>query len=251
MNVFYPDDKHRTRTAYGFDYITPGKDSALMYSSLYKEWKVSEEDFLKALNDFGSTYNVPNEDIASFPMQTSCLIGNWAGGIGVECPTEADFCTIDPSCSESPYKADEPTLSMPKVTGFIVGVFVLLIIALVLFFRKRIHDTRVSARAKFAKALVSSSKWNSTSSPEELLELFQQIDTSGDGLISKEELRVFMSKYDISDKEFDVLFDSADQDNSGKVDFAEFSAILVNAQGLSSKTDQFVDSGSGGSEHSC
>lgn len=59
------------------------------------------------------------------------------------------------------------------------------------------------------------------------MKLFKQIDTSGDGIISKEELCVFMSKFDISDNNFDVLFDSADQDNSGKVDFAEFSAILA------------------------
>ena len=43
-----PDDGHR---AYGSNYNTPGKESALMYSALYKEVKVSEEAILKTLND--------------------------------------------------------------------------------------------------------------------------------------------------------------------------------------------------------
>lgn len=51
IQILDPDDGHPTRTAYGSNYNTPGKESALMYSSLYKEVKVSEEAFLKTLND--------------------------------------------------------------------------------------------------------------------------------------------------------------------------------------------------------
>lgn len=82
-----PDDGHR---AYGSNYNTPGKESALMYSALYKEVKVSEEAILKTLNDLDLP--MAPADFTLFPIESTCLTGNWAGGDGVKCPTEANLC---------------------------------------------------------------------------------------------------------------------------------------------------------------
>lgn len=227
MNVFYPDANHRTRTAYGFDYTTPGQNSALMYSSLYKEIKVPEEEFIQTLRKFGSHYNVPANDIASFPMETACLKGQWAGGIGAKCPTEESFCEIDPHCSESPYKLENPTLNAGKIFAFTAAGFIILIIILLLYFRKVANNIRRSAREKFAKALVMSSTLTDSNSPQDLLDTFVKIDADGSGFISKDELFKFMEDNNgISKKEFDVLFGSIDIDNSGEVDFSEFTTVI-------------------------
>ena len=226
INVFYPDENHRTRTAYGFDYNMPGQQSALMYSSLYREIKVTEEEFLQALEDFGSLYNVPADDIATYPMEKSCLQGDWAGGVGVVCPDEESFCEIDPNCSESPYKPEEPTLNAGIISLFVAAGAIVIIVALVLYNRMRIQNARASVRSKFAKVLLDSSDWNSSHSPQSLLKLFQKIDTDGNYLVSKGELFEFM-KGEMSKEECERLFETIDQDNNNEVDFAEFCAFYT------------------------
>lgn len=243
INVFYPDENHRTRTAYGFDYNMPGQNSALMYSSLYKEVKVTEEEFLQALQDYGPLYNVPTNDIASFPMEETCLRGNWAGGVGAVCPTEESFCEIDPNCTESPYKPEEPTLNAGVVSGFVAAAAIILIIALIFYSRAKVESARRSVRSKFSKVLMNSSDWNSSHSPQSLLKVFNKIDLDESGLISKSELHEFVKVNDgLSEKEFQLLFESVDKDNSNEIDFAEFCAFYTHPSMTSRNgTEKFHD----------
>ena len=244
--MFYPDDNHRTRTAYGFDYNMPGQESALMYSSLYKEVKVTEEEFLQALKDYGELYNVPADDIATYPMEKACLQGDWAGGVSAVCPTEESFCEIDPNCSESPYKPEEPTLNARVVSAFVAAGAVIIILALVLSSRMRVKRVRKSVRAKFAKVLQASSDWSSTHSPQSLLQLYQKIDVDGNGVVSKNELFEFMAGNDgMSEKECETLFKFVDQDNNNEVDFAEFCAFYTHpSMADKKKTEKFINDGS-------
>lgn len=157
--MFYPDDNHRTRTAYGFDYNMPGQESALMYSSLYKEVKVTEEEFLQALKDYGELYNVPADDIATYPMEKACLQGDWAGGVSAVCPTEESFCEIDPNCFESPYMPEEATLNASVLVAAFVEAraIIIIIIALALNSRMRVKRARSAVRGKFARIPQASS----------------------------------------------------------------------------------------------
>ena len=160
INVFRPDDDHRTRTAYGFDYNMPGQESALMYSSLYKEVKVSEEQFLQALQDYDELYNVlPANVIATYPMKRTYLRGDWAGGVSAVCPTEESFCEIDPNCFESPYMPEEATLNASVLVAAFVEAraIIIIIIALALNSRMRVKRARSAVRGKFARIPQASS----------------------------------------------------------------------------------------------
>ena len=49
---------------------------------------------------------------------------------------------------------------------------------------------------------------------------FEEVDSNGDGSISREEARAFFG----DEPDFDAQFDNVDTDNSGSVDPAEFEA---------------------------
>lgn len=231
-NVFFPDDNTRTRTAYGFDYAAPASSNPLMYSSLYREKKVSEEEWLQAIKEFKTMYNVPSEDTAPAPMQTSCLTGDWAGGVGVKCPTEEDFCEIDPNCSESPYKPEEPTLSAVQVSLLVAGLFTGLFIMFYIFYRlqrtKRERQMKLRILYVLAQNITiapTAGKLNA----EDLLKEFQHIDKNKDGKMSKDEMSDWIGDGklgDISDKDFNLMWSVMDIDGDGEVDFVEFSAYL-------------------------
>lgn len=89
---------------------------------------------------------------------------------------------------------------------------------------------------KFVQALNASDILSSTSSPEELLAVFKNIDDSttssegGDGMISQAELRKFLEaegSASLVEDEFQKLFNSIDTDGSGSIDFEEFCRFLV------------------------
>jgi len=231
-NVFFPDDKTRTRTAYGFDYAATASSNPLMYSSLYREKKVSEEEWLQAIKEFKTMYNVPSEDTAPAPMQTSCLTGDWAGGVGVKCPTEEDFCEIDPKCSESPYKPEEPTLNAAKVSILVAGLLAGLFIMFYFFY----HLQRTKRERQMKLRILYGIAQNITIAPtagklnaEDLLKEFQHIDKKKDGKISKDEMINWMEDGklgDISDRDFNLMWSVMDIDGNGEVDFVEFSAYL-------------------------
>jgi len=230
INVFYPDDKTRTRTAYGFDYKSSGRSNPLFYSSLYREQKVTEEEFLKKLEEFSTMYNIPTEDVAPYPMKTTCLKGDWAGGVGAVCPTEDSFCDVDPACSQTPYSGAGPTVNAVKVGGFIALAFIILIVIGALLAWKAVRNVRVAARKKFQNAIGGSMvEWSSLNkSPKELLKIFESIDTDGSGLITKGELDHYTKEEGgLKDKELRILFDDLDIDGSGGVDFAEFCAFTA------------------------
>jgi len=228
-NVFYPDDTRRTRTAYGFDYNTPGEVNPLYYSSLYREEKVTKEEFLKALSDFSTLYNVPPEDAAPFPMESACLTGNWAGGVNAVCPSEESFCKMDPACSESPYN-ETPSLNAVKVGGAIAIGCALIIIILLLYTWRQMKDVRRGARKKLQRAIGSmASEWSTLNeSPQQLLTIFESIDTDGNGMITKTEITDYMKSHGgMEKKEVEGIFDKFDVDNSGGLDFAEFCSFMV------------------------
>lgn len=60
---------------------------------------------------------------------------------------------------------------------------------------------------------------------ERVRKIFRQIDTNGDGMISREEMRKAFEKSDNRDimkdiAKFNALFDSIDKDKSGFVDYS-------------------------------
>ncbi|KAK0401525.1 hypothetical protein QR680_015836 [Steinernema hermaphroditum] len=62
---------------------------------------------------------------------------------------------------------------------------------------------------------------------ENMRQLFKEFDTNGDGFIQKSELKEVMTKMGQAptDREVDEMFDAADANNDGNIDFNEFLTI--------------------------
>lgn len=68
-----------------------------------------------------------------------------------------------------------------------------------------------------------------------LTEIFKELDESGEGLLSKEELKKGYKKYfsdQLTDKEFDEIMKTIDQDKSGEISIEEFLRATVNYESL-------------------
>ena len=73
---------------------------------------------------------------------------------------------------------------------------------------------------------------------KKLTDIFKELDESGDGLLSKEELKKGYKKYfedSITDNEFDEIMKTIDQDESGQISIEEFLRATVNYDNLISE----------------
>jgi len=255
-NVFYPDDKHRTRTAYGFMWNVPDgmppPNNSLFYSSLYREWKVTEQEWLEALQAQYIAYKVPQADrvqAGRVPMETVCLSGSHAGGVPEsDCPTEAQWCKQDPDCSRSPYQEINAGLSAGAIVLIVLGsVFVVVLPLCGLAYW--MHRRRLkAARDLFVGAVCLEIFHQKKDVPSEdrekkaglfrantLQDLYAGIDLDSSGEITKEELMAFMQNGKIKEalgvqpsaRDVSVLFAAMDPRGRGRVDFADFCCFLA------------------------
>jgi len=145
----------------------------------------------------------------------------------------------DPECSESPYQ--EPPASMKP--GYIalftlLGVFFVGGIAYY-FHRRKLERQKNRYKRLFARQVaqrIGVAGSVSQLPPEALLAEFKRIDKGlrrssrhMDGYISKDELWRFLSSGkagEITESDFNALFDAMDPEKRGKVNFVEFCAFL-------------------------
>lgn len=240
-NVFYPTKRHRTRTAYGFDYagipgMAGGRDNPLYYSSLYREYKVSKEEWLGTIKHHNEKFNIPIADRIQggvLPMETSCLKGTTTPahqGAAPKCPTEEDFCAIDPKCSVSPFVEPDPSVNGGAVGGLCVAIIFVLVSVGLLIHAQQLKKHQLKIRTQMISRIgrgLLPQFGNSTM--DELAAAFAKIDTNGSGDISKEELGGFLQKdpsQKISNSDLDMMFNMIDVDSGGTVSFAEFAALM-------------------------
>jgi hypothetical protein len=183
--------------------------------------KVSEEEWLQMLETSMDENNVINPQ--PLPMSSTCLI---------ECPSEENWCTIDPECSESPYQEPEGEVLPEVIGGFCaLGAAILLGLAVTYFkHRLRVQDKRI--RSQFARRSAASMGITGAEEAltmEYLMKEFQRIDADNSGAISKDELHDFLMDGKIgsvTEADFNALFIALDKDNSGSVDFVEFVTFM-------------------------
>ena len=73
---------------------------------------------------------------------------------------------------------------------------------------------------------------------QKLTEIFKELDESGEGLLSKDELKKGYKKFftdKITDSEFDQIMKTIDQDNSGQISIEEFIRATVDYENLVSE----------------
>ena len=73
---------------------------------------------------------------------------------------------------------------------------------------------------------------------DELKEIFKELDESGEGLLSKEELKKGYDKFfsdKLSENDFDEIMKIIDQDNSGEISIEEFLRATINYENLATE----------------
>ena len=76
---------------------------------------------------------------------------------------------------------------------------------------------------------------SNTKMVEDLVNIFKELDESGEGLLSPEELKKGYNKYfsdNLNDKEFDEIMNTIDQDKSGQISIEEFLRATINYENL-------------------
>lgn len=158
----------------------------------------------------------------------------------VNCLNDSIFSLLDTSWyAQSILK--QCTVSIPSTVNISSTSFVQVESA----FRSREADVADSRRASWSveqKCSTSQSFTNGNSfgvqrrcsvSELEMRSVFDRFDSNGDGLISEEELRRYMSccGKDVSDAEVHSLIESVDHNQDGSVDFQEFLSLYQNYSG--------------------
>ena len=199
--------------------------------------------FEEAIEEAYNAAVVRDEDrLGQPPMTTECLAET--------CPTETEWCTIDPTCSSSPtsiYQEPEGSVRSGLVAGVTVAGAALLIVALyfVHLYRLKLQEKRY--RAEFAKRVAEHIEITESSyalGSSTLLEEFRRIDPGlkhgGAGQISKEAMKEFLQSGKvgyITESDFGALWVAIDIDHSGYVDFLEYCAFLGQCHDLLEKND--------------
>jgi len=184
----------------------------------------SAEEWHAALLADYEARNVSEKD--RFPsLSDPCSVGR--------CPTEAQWCTQDPNCSESPYQEPPASVKPGVIAGFVVAGVVLLVAVLYAIHRYLVAQQAQRYRTAFAKRIADTINVQGSVrslSPEALANEFKQIDSKvQDGKLSKDELWEFISSGkagEMEQRDFDALFAAMDLDKSGSVDFLEFCAFM-------------------------
>lgn len=233
-NSFFMEKAIYTETNQVFDQFSEGEGNFE---------RISESEFIAGIEEAMNTYNLTKTYrdgiLNKLPLQAGeCFLG--------PCPTEDDWARVDPNLSESPYQ-EQYKVKTGVVAGFTIMAAVLLIAGIIAFYQWRINKLKEAAKHKFARRMSQSTKklvsGNDSSgvTPKDLIDTFNRIDCGeedgGNGLISKDELWAYISDMKdgsvvkkesvMTQKEFDVLFESIDKDHSHQIDFAEFCAFIA------------------------
>ena len=204
---------------------------------IYQSGRLTDQtSFVEQVQQAFDTYNITADDTPAWVKNgdpvPSCIAEAFGG-----CPTEEDYCGpngVDPSCTTSPYQ--NPPLSMKPgpIFGFTILAIVIVAIVGFILHKRSVTSQKKRLRKQFALQVAKRVDLRGSVSqlnPTDLLDEFKRIDQVGtsDGFISREELWEFVSSGkagEMSEKDFNLLFDSMDVKGRGKVNFVEFCAFM-------------------------
>ena len=218
--------------------MVPSKDpnDPNISHTIYNGTKVEESEWVSSLLAAYDAAKVPVEERVAVPMTTACLTD------APNCPSSEDFCTIgkDPACSDSLYQEPAATMKPGYIALFVILGIGVLIAAFYAVYRKAISDKEKKMRRLFVQKVAKRVDLKGSVSqlpPIQLVEEFKRIDqglrtsgTNGDGFISRQEMWDFISSGkagEMSESDFDTLYNAMDIDGDGKVNFVEFCAFFT------------------------
>ena len=149
------------------------------------------QSFVKAVEAALVEHRIRDTLKPTLPMASSC-------SQPMNCPTEEDFCEVDPRCVAEPkYQEPNATTQAGPIAGIVVAVSVVLIAGLYLLHRKAMKDQAMRNQSVFARRIAETIKLSGPDrvlTPEALAEEFKKIDNGNvDGNIDKAELQEFVS----------------------------------------------------------
>jgi calcium-dependent protein kinase len=102
------------------------------------------------------------------------------------------------------------------------------------------HLRNFSSKQKLKQAAVAFivHQIGNTKKVENLKKIFEEIDESGEGLLSKEELKKGYVKFfsdNLSEREFDEIMKNIDQDNSGEISIEEFLRATLDYENIATE----------------
>jgi len=221
-----------------------GKDDAIRNSFLFSMPRTADETaFRSATLQAYRDANIIESEIPSWILNANepipdCLFSEFMGG---NCPTEEFFCSEqgnDPSCTESIYQEPAASMKSGAIAGFCILALVVVGAIGYAIHRRAIKKQKKRLRKVFAHQVAKRVDLRGSVSqlnPEDLAAEFKRIDKgikeggSADGFISKDELWEFVGTGkagEISERDFDALFDAMDTKGRGKVNFVEFAAFM-------------------------
>lgn len=218
-------NEEKTRAALTVDSWNKAFDTAYLIGTRRGDYtKITEEEFLDGLQQEWDANQVPTSIRTSLPGTKSCL--------GSICATEDDWCKHDPKCSVSPYQEPDGELKGSIIGGIAAVCAIVLFLIFYVYHRKRVVNEAKRVRQNVAMRIAEQVKMNFNSeelSQEALIKEFQNIDSSGDGVLQKDEVKeFFMSDKvgSITEVGFNAIFAALDNDGNGEVDFVEFVSFL-------------------------
>lgn len=204
---------------------------------IYQSGRLADQtSFVEQIQQAFDTYNITADDTPDWVKNgesvPSCITEAFGG-----CPTEDDYCGpngVDPSCTTSPYQNPPASMKPGPIAGFTILAIVVVAIVGFILHKRSIKNQQKRLRKQFALQVAKRVDLRGSVSqlnPTDLLDEFKRIDQVGtsDGFISREELWEFVSSGkagEMSEKDFNLLFDSMDVKGRGKVNFVEFCAFM-------------------------
>lgn len=165
------------------------------------------------------------------PFTHECLGSQNSDGLWGRCPTEEEWCTIDPECATPLYVEPNGTVDAGVIAGFTVAGFVIIIGLLYVWHLRAMSKQAERNRVKFARRIAETIKLEGSTrqlTPDSLAAEFK-LRSAADGTISKDDLWNFLASGQagaMSQADFDALFAAIDLDDSGAVDFLEFCTYM-------------------------
>lgn len=204
----------------------------------------SEEEWVAAIQAAYAEANILPEDQFAVPMTLACLSNPDT------CPkyaTDEAFCSEslgqDPTCTKGPYEEPPPSMKPGAIVGFVVLGLVFLLTVLYFWHRRIVSRKEQSMRKMFVSKVAKRVDLRGSVSqlpPERLAEEFHRIDKGlresgkADGYISREEMWEFVSSGkagEMSEGDFNALYDAIDTNGDGRISFVEFCAYFASCAG--------------------